>query len=1292
MASLPLRFASAGDFFRFWGDVQSTRSFFLATGETPDIGATVEVELIVGAVRRVLAGEVESVELDEQGRPGIRVGYGEEGANVLVAMRLSVNAPVAPPLDPEPPTDPNAAPAGIPMKTVVDPSRAGQVLVEPPVRIEEARPQPSAPRQPSATTPARSGVRLDEAKPQPSAPRQPSATTPGRAGVRIEEAKPQPSAPRQPSATTPARSGVRIDEAKPQPSAPRQPSATTPGRLGVRIDAAPVAPATAASIGVAQPVRIDAAPASAPRVPRVDEARAQPVAPQQPSSVTPGRVRLDEARPQPVAPQQPSSVTPGRVRIDEARPQPLTPRQPSAVTPGRAGAELDPPPAPFTSSSSGFMRDPTLRGPVGPLITAPPPQPMAPAPPPPAPMAMPSLSTLRPPGSTGATPAFVPSAPRGSTGLAPALAPPAASDGRVGRLGEMLSKLGFPLSPDRVARSERARALLPQTMPIAWLLGVEWIRATEAASLGTIVTLTVDVCATFGGAIDVISPTGATFVFFGLGSQGACVLAAQELRERIEALADGRPDAPSLKLAVVGTRLRADPESAVEGDGVNALVPLLRRAQPGQCLLARNLANGVSDLVGTTPVSEDVQLTSRKPPPLKALPSIGIDPLCKLFELRVTALERGTVAPILIAGPRRSGRTHLAQEFARRAFGQKALVGFTSSLKGDQAPLSSLTELVCQLCQVPFEERHVALGPAMESLGVAPIRREAILAALQLTPTPAPFSTRQVADALRLVVAELAQRRPRVLVFDGLDQADPATIDVVKDLLRTTAPRELLVCLTSPEQLAELPGEPGPALPSFGPAEVDALLEAGLGVSPPELRDLLLQRSGGRPGVVVDLLLLTLARGAVRPKGESLALEGTVPEVALEALVKDRLWAEGARVGRLLEAVWLLGDAAEPASVAQVLPGIAQELWPRAVASRLLGGSGGKAAVSGAFERVVASTAVSGPGLPSRVAALVQGLPTLSLAMSARLAWLLERAGDVQRAGAVFQKVAEAAVAGRHLELSARAQEGMARVLRRHPQRDTGQVLTTRLQLWARVACTRLALGDVSGARRAVNEGLDAKPMSAPHDPELSYALTRVCEVEGKTEEGAEALAEALLASKNAPVRGAVLAALAQACEAKNDLARAQDAWHQALAAAEGFLPFAPWFGEVDFRGRVESRIGALFIAQQQGSRARTWLVSASERFKAAKAPLHAARVMANLGTLSMQLSSFQDAAQWFGLAASTAESGGDFLFQAKQLTALAKVLSRQSDPRTREVATAALGLAEALGWTEGATTLRGLV
>jgi tetratricopeptide (TPR) repeat protein len=908
--------------------------------------------------------------------------------------------------------------------------------------------------------------------------------------------------------------------------------------------------------------------------------------------------------------------------------------------------DLSAPPAPFASSPSRVAQS------AGP----------APAPSrqlPPAPSAPP-----RPAGATTLQSAFT---PRPGTDKQSALATPA--DGRVGRLGEQLSKLGFPLPPDQVARLERARAALPSVLPIAWLLGVQWVRATSPDALRSLVLLVSETCAAGGGVLDVVDTTGATFLFFGLGSQGACALAAQELRERVEAFADGRTEAPSLAVAITGSRLRADPDSAAEGDGLSTLQHLLRKAQPGQCLLARNVATGVGDLVGTTSAGEDMQLTSRKAVLAAPLPTVGVDPIVKLVDLRLGTLGQSPVPPVVVCGARRSGRTHLAQELARRAQpGADRLVGFSSGVRGAGAPLSAIAELVCQLSETPFDDRVSSLGPALEARGVAPERRQALLAALQLAPTPSPFTTRQVADAVRLVLADLTQGRQRVLLFDGLDQTDAASLEVVKELLQTVAPRELIIVCTSPEQAPSLGAPVSFTLPRLGPAEVEQLLKAAIGSAPADLRDGVLSRSGGLPGVVADLLLLTLSRGAVRPRGDSLTLEGSVPDVTLEALARERLFAEGARVGRLLEAVWLLGDHADAATVAQVLPGVAQEAWPRATSARLLVGANGRARVASAFEPLVAAAALSGPGLALRVSALVAERWKGSAAAE-RVALALERTAEVQRAGNAWREVAERAVASRSADRVASAQEGMARVLRRHPQRDVPPVLTNRLQLFARAACSRLSLGDVDGAERALRDGFDAKPQTSAPDAELSYAHARVSEARGQADEAAEALAEALAVSKDQPVRAAVLAQLAQSLEARSDTQRALEAWHQALAAADTYLPVAPWFGEVDFRGRVEARIGALFITLTQGTRARTWLLSAAERFKAANAPLFAARVMANVGTLSMQLSSFGDAAQWFGQAAATAEAGGDFLFQAKQLAALARVLSRLQDPRAVEVA-----------------------
>ncbi|MCU0695349.1 MAG: AAA family ATPase [Myxococcaceae bacterium] len=1339
MPSFVVRLPDAQALRRFGEETRATRSCFVATEAETDMGALLELEVSVGARRVALQAEVCGLEVDATGRAGLRVALEDAALTALSAFVEAVAGPAPTPLDEEPTTNPDLlalgpVPLTAPPAVRLDaswpiPSAPRQSSGETAVRIDAAAPVPNSPHQPSGvaptlpapgiridaarpvpsgrseTTPApqASAIRIDAARPVPSAPRQPSESTPApqppairidaarpvpsapsettpapqASGIRIDAARPVPSAPRQPSESTPAPQppAIRIDAARPVPSAPRQPSETTPAPQppAIRIDAArpvPSAPPETTPAPQASGIRIDAArpvpsapsetaPAPQPPAIRIDAARPVPSAPSDTTPTPqPPAIRIDAARPVPSAPRQPSETTPTpqppAIRIDAARPVPSAPRQPSETTPARLdvagrqpGAESSPP-----------------AGPRPPSVTSPPS----------------GVARVTRPDGTGLTPAFTPMASTRAT----------APDGRVGRLSELNAALGFPLSPQRLAHAEHVRAQLPEVMPIAWLLGVEFGRSTDPLAFSTLLSLCVDVAVPLGGALDVFSQASAVFVFFGLGSQANAALAAAELRERLELLADGQPAAPTLKLALTGSRLRADPDTGVEGDGLQSLQTLLRRATAGQCHAARNLALGVSDLVEWAPANDDMRLVGRRAAPINPPASVGLEPLLRLLDTRVLGLERGAVSPVVVTGPRRSGRSHLALEFARRAHAQGCLVAHTTSLKGDGRPLSAVVELLCQVARVPFEARHAALAPALEALRVAPERRHAALVLAGIEPSPTPFTPRQVTDALRLVLADVADGRRRVLVFDGLDHADAESARAFVELFRTPQPRELLVGLASPELAASLSLDATLGVPTLTLAEVDALLTASLGSSPVELRDVLFARSGGYPGLVMELLLLTASRGGLRPRGETLMLEGTVPLVAPAELPRARLLAEGTRVARLLEVVWLLGDFAESATVARVLPDVTNAAWPRAVAARFLMGNEGRASLVPTFDAVL--TTFSGTAaVAARCAAAIAATGTDTLAGHARVARLLERANEPSRAGAQWRLVAERAVAARDLFLAAVAQEGMARALERHPQKESSDILPLRLSAFARAACARLALRDVDGAAHCVAEGLAATPPGQPPDAELSLAEARVRRAQGRDAEAREALSAALAASKGLPVYAAALAELAEAHERAGDTVNAEAAWHQALAGAEALGALGPWLGELDFRARVESRIGALFIGRQQHGRARTWLVSAAERFKAAGAPLYASRVLANLGALSAQASAWTDAESWFRQAATTAEAGGDFLFQAKQLVSLARVLARLNDASTAEVATQAANLAEALEWPEGVAAMRAL-
>ena len=965
-----------------------------------------------------------------------------------------------------------------------------------------------------------------------------------------------------------------------------------------------------------------------------------------------------------------------------------------------------------------------------PLITAPPRQTLSLQP---APSPLPPPGVGARPGMSGLTPAFVPTQ-RGVSGVQTAYVPPpsaspqqqtaflqppaepgarrlaqptslAASDyakaatdgtdGRLGRLGEVLAQFNFPLSPDRVQRCERLRASMPAALPIAWVLGIEPLRAQDPKAFGQLLTSCTDVALEWGGCLDDVTIDAFVFVFFGLGSQARCALAAQEIRERLEVRLDGAPaDAPSLRLGLSGSRLRSDTDGAIEGEAIDAAKALVKTTTAGQCVLARGFANSLNDLLELAPVDDDVvQVLGRKPVSSKAMVTVGFDAVAQALDARLAGLAKGEVAPVVVTGPRRAGRTQVAQEFAVRAQQAGAAVMFSSGLKG--GPASSLIEMVCQLAQVPFSQRHAALAPALDRLGLQPSQREAVMLLCQVRAAPAPLAGRQAAHALRLLATTVAKERPLVFVFDALDQTDDASVEAFTELTATRQKRELVVGFTTPEQAPTFVKAQQLALPSLTPADVDVLLTGFLGNPPStELREALMARSGGLPGVLVDFALLTAERGALRPRGEAMVLEGTVPQLDSAQLPLARLKAVGTRVCRLLETVNALGDAADGASAAKALPQVAQTAWARAVTSRLLRSAGqGRVSVAPGFEAVLASAPMVGERpLATRLAGVLNELSRQTPSLLPRMAEQLGRAGDTSRAGQAWKGVAERALTERDLSTVSRAQQGMAEALAAHAYASSRQAVTARLELFARAAICALLQKDKSRARQLLDAANELADSSQVTCVEHRLASARVLRFEGRHDEAQAALDEALATSQGTPAAAACLAELGEVQEAANDLVTAVDSYQQALAVADAFLPIAPWHGELDFRARLESRIGGVLMTQQQFPRAKPFLQAAVERWKASHAPLHGCRVMANLGTLCVQTNAFKEATQWFGAAATTAEAGGDFLFQARQLVSLCRVLSKMADPRLPTLANSTAQLATSLGWDDGVKAARGFL
>ncbi|MCA2977303.1 MAG: AAA family ATPase [Myxococcaceae bacterium] len=1281
MPPLVVRLPHARALHQFAVEACGARSCFVPSEAEFELGQRVPLVVAVGAQQVELTAELASVEVDGEGRAGARFNLDAAAASKLasfdealwltrrdVERRAARDAAAS---DEEPPTDPeflipDGADEGGASAAArrFDAARGAPVVLPSSLRVDA--PRPSTPERPpseaagATSMPLPAALRVDAAlAPAPGAHRSDA----GAAGQRAAFAHGDAARPSGPGAHR-SDAGVAGQRAAFAPGDAARPS----GPGAHRSDAGAAGQRAAFAPG-------DAARPSGPGAHRSDAGAAG-----QRAAFAHGDAARSLATDQRAVDAGPQGGRHGAppLHVDVSWPAGRnTPRQ-GTPSPGPQAGATAADAAQATPLGQGSTGGDGSRGPLtGPRAT---------------PGRGGDLSRRAATGRSAGAPAS--SGPRevGLTALFPPPAPSTsvAAEGTFARLTERNAALGFPLSSERLGVTAHLRAQLPEVMPAAWLLGVELVRAAEPAARATLLSLCIDVTATLGGALDVLGPTSAVFVFHGLGAQADAVLAAAELRERLEVLADGEAEPPTLKLALTGSHLWTEPGGPPEGDGLATLRALLRRAAPGECHAARTLAHGASDLAKWASANNDMRLVSRRALSVAPPATVGTEPLLRLLDARLAGLERGAVAPIVITGPRRAGRTHLALELARRAEAQGCFVARTSSLRGDGRPLSAVVELLCQAAQVPFDRRHDELGPALSALRVAPERRNAVLALSGLTAAPDPFTSRQVADALRLALADLSNGRRRLLLFDGLDHADAASVAVFSALRCSPQPRELLVGFSTAAQAEAQGWQQSFTVPTLTADEVDAVLQACVRRPPAGLRDALLSRSGGFPGLVMDLLRLTISRGGLRPRGDALALEGAVPQVPAADLPHARLLAEGTRVTRLLEAVWLLGEQADRATVARVLPDATGAGWVRAAATGLIVVQGERATLEPGLERLLAAFSGS-PAMAARCArAVAEGGPD-SLGRATRVALLLGRADEAHRAAQQWKRVADRAIGVRDFGLAATAHIGLARELSRAPRDSLDALLPVRPSSWARAVCLQLALGDVEAAAATLDEGLAALPTGRAPDAELSLATVRVRRAQGRDAEARAALGDALTASRGLPTHALALAEAAATLEVEDGGEQAETAWHQALGEAAALGPLGPWLGEHDFRARVEARIGAHLASMRNTSRARTWLLSAVERYKAAGAPLHACRVMARLGSLATQEGGWTEAASWFRQAAATAEAAGDFLFEARQLTELARILAKLRDPSMAEVAGRAAGLAEALDWAEGARAMRAL-
>ena len=268
----------------------------------------------------------------------------------------------------------------------------------------------------------------------------------------------------------------------------------------------------------------------------------------------------------------------------------------------------------------------------------------------------------------------------------------------------------------------------------------------------------------------------------------------------------------------------------------------------------------------------------------------------------------------LLAGDPGIGKTRLAASLAGGVFDRGGLVLYGRCDEQPTGPYQPLVEaLGPYVATVPRAELRQQLGPAGGVLTrVLPELAERVphlVGPARLEPETEPFL---VAEAVEGLLVAVARTTPILLVLDDLHWADRASLLVVRQLARGSAPAPLLVlgCYREPDVgrsrvLAEVgidPRRPGPvrhrSLTGLPTAEVAELLAALTGQTPPEeLVRTVDAETEGNPFFVHQLaanlvekrLAQQVGRAARRARSARLDLRGVREELVAGVLELQRM-------------------------------------------------------------------------------------------------------------------------------------------------------------------------------------------------------------------------------------------------------------------------------------------------------------------------------------------------------------------------------------------------------------------
>lgn len=353
---------------------------------------------------------------------------------------------------------------------------------------------------------------------------------------------------------------------------------------------------------------------------------------------------------------------------------------------------------------------------------------------------------------------------------------------------------------------------------------------------------------------------------------------------------------------IIGNELRTD--YAVLGDALNVAQRLESAAPPRETYvgdLTRRLVRGGFALERLEPLTlkgkpEPVpawRLAGRRTRTGDGAPPLGRE--AELDQLR-TALARladGRGGAVLVVGEAGAGKSTLVDAFRADAGGHDLpwLEAWAPSDAGGGA-YAPVLDLLARVAGQPTAASPASWAPALAERLAALGLGTAAAPLLMLAGVPDPALAdlepvafrRELAGALRSLVAAAGRNRPAVLRVEDLHWADDDSLSLVADLAAAAPDTPFLLLATARSEAASVPAALGDTrlleLGPLGDADLAALAQRVAGVGPSPAAVAALQtRSGGNPLFASELVRSLLEAGEPLEAAARAGAEGLPPTV-----------------------------------------------------------------------------------------------------------------------------------------------------------------------------------------------------------------------------------------------------------------------------------------------------------------------------------------------------------------------------------------------------------------------------